>query len=215
RIDEMLLPLFANRQSEANPTHTMQLLRDLREQAKSISYHLDLLFEQNNELESGRDVLTRLLNRKYLSVVLNKQITYARSTGGSFAVLALDLDHFKQINDSHGHEAGDLVLQQVAALMLNHSRAGDYLFRMGGEEFLMIMVDVNDHSAAKAADNIRRAIAAETFRLPQDVTMHLTVSLGLAVYNGHPDYQQLLRRADDALYQAKNNGRNRVVIAPE
>src|SRR5690606_12577203 len=85
---------------------------------------------------------------------------------------------------------------------------------MGGEEFLMIMVDVNDHSAAKAADNIRRAIVAETFRLPQDVTMHLTVSLGLAVYNGHPDYQQLLRRADDALYEAKNNGRNRVVIAP-
>ena len=79
----------------------------------------------------------------------------------------------------------------------------------------MIMVDVNDHSAAKAADNLRRAIAAETFRLPQDVTMHLTVSLGLAVYNGHPDYQQLLRRADDALYEAKNNGRNRVVIAPE
>lgn len=215
RIDEMLLPLFANRQSEANPTHTMQLLRDLREQAKSISYHLDLLFEQNNELESGRDVLTRLLNRKYLSVVLNKQITYARSAGGSFAVLALDLDHFKQINDSHGHEAGDLVLQQVAALMLNRSRAGDYLFRMGGEEFLMIMVDVNDHSAAKAADNLRRAIVAETFRLPRDVTMHLTVSLGLAVYNGHPDYQQLLRRADDALYEAKNNGRNRVVIAPE
>src|SRR5690606_16115134 len=98
RIDEMLLPLFTHRQRESHPTHTMQLLRDLREQAKSISYHLDLLFEQNNELESGRDVLTRLLNRKYLSVVLNKQITYARSTGGSFAVLALDLDHFKQIN---------------------------------------------------------------------------------------------------------------------
>lgn len=215
RIDDVLLPLFPARQSDADGQNGMQLLRELREQAKSIAYHLDLLFEQNNELESGRDVLTRLLNRKYLSVVLNKQITYARSTGGSFAVLALDLDHFKQINDSHGHEAGDLVLQQVAALMLNRSRAGDYLFRMGGEEFLMIMVDVNDHSAAKAADNIRRAIAAETFRLPQDVTMHLTVSLGLAVYNGHPDYQQLLRRADDALYEAKNNGRNRVVIAPE
>src|SRR5690554_4225747 len=211
KIDSVLLPTFKFGQAQDQVQH----LRELRECSKSIRYHLDRLFEQNNELESGRDVLTRLLNRKFLPVVLNKQITYARSTGGSFAVLALDLDHFKQINDSHGHEAGDLVLQQVAALMLNRSRAGDYLFRMGGEEFLMIMVDVNDHSAAKAADNIRRAIVAETFRLPQDVTMHLTVSLGLAVYNGHPDYQQLLRRADDALYEAKNNGRNRVVIAPE
>src|SRR5690606_42152832 len=124
------------------------------------------------------------------------------------------LAHFMQINDSHGHSAGVLVLRQVAALLLNRSRAGDYLFRMGGEQFLMIMVDVNDHSAAKAADNIRRAIAAETFRLPQDVTIHLTVSLGPAVYNGHPHYQQLLPRADDALYDAKNNGRHRVVIAP-
>ena len=213
RIDDVLLPLFPARQSDADGQNGMQLLRELREQAKSIAYHLDLLFEQNNELESGRDVLTRLLNRKYLSVVLNRQITYARESGSSFAVLSMDLDHFKNINDSYGHEAGDLVLQQFASLMLNKSRAGDYLFRMGGEEFLMIMVDVDENRALRAAEKIRQLVAAETFRLPQDATLQLTASLGLAVFNGHPDYQQLLRRADAALYQAKHSGRNRAVLA--
>ena len=215
RIDEVILPLFALRQTADEMQHSMQLLRELRDQAKSISYHLDLLFEQNNELESGRDVLTRLLNRKYLSVVLNKQINYARSSGQTFAVLSIDIDHFKNINDSHGHEAGDLVLQQFASLMLNKSRAGDYLFRMGGEEFLMIMVDVNADKAMRAAEKIRLLIADEVFRLPQDVTMHLSASLGLAVFNGHPDYQQLLRRSDAALYEAKHGGRNRAVIATD
>ena len=215
RIDDVLLPLFALRQGDDARQNNMQLLRDLHEQAKSIAYHLDLLFDQNNELESGRDVLTRLLNRKYLSVVLNRQISYARTSNHAFAVLSLDLDHFKHINDTHGHEAGDLVLQQFASLMLNRSRAGDYLFRMGGEEFLMVLVDVNEKSAARAADNIRAAVAAESFRLPQDVNLQVTASIGLALFNGHPDYQQLLRRSDAALYQAKHNGRNQVVVASD
>lgn len=214
RIDDVLLPLCAQRHNEDSEKNNRQWLRDLHDQAKSIAYHLDLLFEQNSELESGRDILTRLLNRKYLSVVLNRQINYARTSNHPFAVLSLDLDYFKQINDTHGHEAGDLVLQQFASLMLNRSRAGDYLFRMGGEEFLMVLVDVNEKSAARAADNICAAVANETFRLPQDVTLQVTASIGLALFNGHPDYQQLLRRSDDALYEAKHNGRNQVVVAP-
>lgn len=215
RIDDELLPMFARPGNDARGQNSTQLLRELREQTRSIAYHLELLFEQNNELESGRDVLTRLLNRKYLSVVLNKQIQYARASNTSFAVLSIDLDNFKQLNDGHGHEAGDLVLQQFASLLLNKSRAGDYLFRMGGEEFLLIMVDVNARSAARAAEKIRALIASEVFRLPQDVNLHLTASLGLALFNGHPDYQQLLRRSDAALYEAKHNGRDRVVIAPD
>lgn len=213
RIDDVLLPMFALRNDDVPEHKNLPLLRELREQTRSIAYHLELLFEQNSELESGRDVLTRLLNRKYLSVVLNKQIQYARSNGASFAVLSIDIDHFKQLNDNHGHEAGDLVLQQFASLLMNRSRAGDYLFRMGGEEFLLIMVDVNDKSAARAAEKIRALIAAEPFRLPHDATLHLSASLGLALFNGHPDYQQLLRRSDTALYEAKRNGRNRLVVA--
>src|SRR5690606_9210460 len=115
RIDESLLPLFGRAEGEQK----VALLRDLREQTKSIAYHLELLFDQNNELEAGRDVLTRLLNRKFLPVVMAKQINYALKTSTTFAVLCLDLDHFKRVNDQYGHEAGDLVLQQFATLLLN------------------------------------------------------------------------------------------------
>lgn len=213
-IDDVLLPMFSLHPDKADSQSKLQLLRDLREQTRSIAYHLDLLFEQANELESGRDVLTRLLNRKYLSVVLNKLISYNRTENASFAVLSIDLDHFKQINDRYGHEGGDILLQQFASLLLNKCRAGDYLFRMGGEEFLLILVDVDDKSATRAAEKIRRLIAEETFRLAEAGSVRVTASLGLALFNGHPDYQQLLRRSDAALYEAKNSGRNRLVIAP-
>lgn len=212
-IDNVLLRLYAQRTEDADGHHRQQFLRELREKTRGITYHLDTLFEQNNELEAGRDVLTRLLNRKYLSVVLNKQINYARSHKASFAALSIDLDYFKKINDSYGHEAGDLILQQFALLLLNKSRAGDYLFRMGGEEFLIILVDVSEANATLSAEKLRQHILQETFRLPQDTKIQVTASFGLAMFNGHPDYQQLLRRADAALYQAKGSGRNRVVVA--
>lgn len=207
RIDDVLLPLF-----DQDPAERIARLRELRETVKAIRFSLDHLFEQNNELEAGRDVLTRLLNRKFLPVVLTRQVSHARIHGTPFSVLALDIDYFKQINDSHGHEAGDRVLQQLASLLINGSRAGDYLFRLGGEEFLMLLVDTGLEGAQRAAEKLRRSVEQEVFRLPQDRTLNITLSIGVACFNGHPDYQQLMRRADDGLYQAKHEGRNRVVV---
>src|SRR5690606_27168180 len=113
----------------------------------------------------------------------------------------------------YGHEAGDMVLQQFAAVLTNSSRGGDYVFRLGGEEFLMLLVDVDANSALRVAEKLRRQIASEVFRAPMDKTLKVTVSIGLALHGGHPDYQHTMRRADTALYQAKNNGRNQVVSA--
>ena len=187
-------------------------LRELRETVKSIRFNLDNLFEQNSALEAGRDVLTRLLNRKFLPVVLNRQVGHARSHASVFSVLALDIDHFKRINDGFGHEAGDRVLQQLATVLVNSSRAGDYLFRLGGEEFLMLLVDTDLSGARRAAEKLRRSVEREVFRLPQERRLNVTLSVGVACFNGHPDYQQLMRRADEALYEAKHSGRNRVVV---
>ena len=211
RIDDILLPTASFDDQQERIAH----LREIRDQSKSIAYHLDLLFERNNELESGRDVLTRLLNRKFLPVVLGKQVNAARLQNNEFAVLAIDIDHFKTINDQYGHEAGDMVLQQLATLLVNGSRAGDYLFRLGGEEFLMVLVDVSPQQALRKAEKLRQIVSDETFRLPRQQTLQLTVSIGLASFDGHPDYQNLLRKADEALYQAKHKGRNQVVIAAE
>lgn len=211
KIDTAILPRFKPLQDK--PQQYQQLLRDLHEETRSVAYHIELLFSQASELESGRDVLTHLLNRKFLPVVLSKEISFARKHNKSFALLILDIDHFKNINDSHGHQAGDATLQQLAGLLSNNCRSGDYVFRHGGEEFLMLLVDITAEKAIEVAENLRNLIEKESFRLPHGITTHITVSIGLAQYLGHPDPQKLLSRADQALYQAKGRGRNQVFIA--
>lgn len=210
RVDEVLLPLFAS--GDDGQSDRVRYLRELREQSKAIAYHLDRLFEQNSELEAGRDVLTQLLNRKFLPTVLAKEVNYVRKNNTSFALLAIDIDHFKRINDRFGHEAGDMMLQQMAVLLSNNSRGGDYLFRLGGEEFLMVLVDITAEAALQVAEKLRMQVAGETFRLPREQTSPATISVGMALHDGHPDYQHTLRLADDALYEAKRGGRNRVVF---
>jgi len=210
-IDTVLLPMFNHPKHEFKPHQ--ELLRDLHKQVRSIAYLIDTLFTQANELESGRDVLTRLLNRKFLPVVMNKEINFARTNNKNFSVLMIDVDHFKNINDSYGHEAGDLVLQQVANLLSSSCRSGDYVFRVGGEEFLVLLVDIAPDKASKVAENLRSFIEKEDFSLPDASNIKLTVSIGVAEYAGHPDPQQLLNRVDKALYKAKNHGRNQIVLA--
>ena len=188
-------------------------LHQIREHTRSIKFLLDSLFEQANDLEAGRDVLTRLLNRKFLPVVMGKEVLYSRQSGNTFGVLIIDVDHFKKINDGHGHDGGDLILQQVATLLAANTRGGDYAFRLGGEEFLLVLVDIDADKALRAAEKLRERIARERFRLPLGGELSVTVSIGMAVHDGHPDYERLLQRADQALYQAKNAGRNCCVLS--
>jgi len=209
RLDDTILPRLG---ASSDGAERVQCLRDLREQAKAVGFHLDALFQQSNELDAGRDVLTNLLNRKFLPVVMSKEVAYSRQKNTTFAVLMLDVDHFKNINDTYGHDAGDTVLQQLAVLLSNSSRAGDSIFRLGGEEFLLLMVAVDRERALHIAERVRSQVAAEAFRLPMDQAVKVTVSIGLALHDGHPDYQRTMRSADKALYEAKRQGRNLVVV---
>ncbi|TBU98643.1 diguanylate cyclase [Stutzerimonas kirkiae] len=192
--------------------HGLSVLREIRQQTRAIKFLLDTLFEQANDLEAGRDVLTRLLNRKFLPVVMSKEILYSRQSSNTFGVLAIDVDHFKTINDRYGHDAGDSILQQVATLLAGNTRGGDYAFRLGGEEFLVVLVDINPEKGIIAAEKLRESVARERFKLPQGGDLKVTISIGMAVHNGHPDYEKLLQQADQALYQAKATGRNRSVL---
>jgi diguanylate cyclase len=209
-IDTDLLPQFA--QPTPDALATQKLLRQVREQCKGLAFHLDVLFEQSQALDAGRDVLTQLLNRKFLPVVMGKEVRYARDRSSTFAVLLLDIDHFKQVNDSHGHAAGDIVLQHMAAVLTNVSRGADYVFRLGGEEFLLLLVDINQEQALCVAERLRTQVQRESVVLPNNATVPFTVSIGMAMDDGNPDYEQIVRRADEALYKAKNGGRNRVVM---
>lgn len=208
RSDSELLPELESR-SQAEREQRVECLRRLRDQMRVITYHLERLFEQSSELEAGRDALTRLLNRKYLGTVLSRQVNYCRTHEANFALLVIDVGQFKAINDRYGHDGGDVVFQQVAVILNNSIRSGDYLFRLGGEEFLVVLGDVDAESAVKTADKIRLRVATEVIYLPPDQRLQVTTSVGVALH----EYQHTLKRADQALYETKHCGRNCIVLA--
>ncbi|OZI74423.1 diguanylate cyclase [Bordetella genomosp. 12] len=197
----------------AEPQDRIRLLHAVREATKTLAYLIDALFEKAAHLDSGRDTLTHLLNRKFLHVVMSKEVAYARKTDSALSVLMVDIDYFKSVNDEHGHDAGDVVLQQVATLVSTYSRGGDYTFRLGGEEFLVVLVDADAVQALNVAESLRQRLADKALLLPDGTQRRVTMSVGVATHDGHPDYQRLLKRADDALYAAKARGRNTCVLA--
>lgn len=209
RIDFSLLPQCQQAlsgQSEDLRRLTRQVLAELQQ----IRYFTDSMFEHLVDMESGRDVLTQLLNRRYLPAVLSRELELSRRSGHTFSVMLIDVDHFKSINDQHGHTNGDRTLQHLAALLANHVRSGDFVFRFGGEEFMVVRVEMGAIQALKEAERLRRAIAAESILLANGRRLQITASIGVATYDGHPDYQHLIDQADEALYAAKLGGRNRV-----
>lgn len=196
------------------PAERARALSDIREYIGTIRQLLAMLFERTGELEAGSDTLTHLLNRRFLPTVLRREIELADQKKARFAVALLDLDHFKRINDDHGHDAGDRALQLVAHLLNQHTRGSDYVFRMGGEEFLLVLVAVDESQACAIAEGLRRRIEATAVVLADGSRVAITASIGVALYEGHPDYEQMLNRADAAMYRAKREGRNQVMLAP-
>jgi len=211
RIDGHILPRLSH-DRDTGDMHRLTYLGEVRNQLQEISYHLDSLFNGAQEVESGRDALTKLLNRKFLDTVLGKMVQYARTSGTSFALLSVDVDWFKSVNDVYGHDTGDTVLQQVAQCLVGGIRSADYAFRLGGEEFLVLLVDTDLARARIIAEKIRRQIEARRHRVTDNEEISVTVSIGLCMHGRHPDYRTDLRRVDKALYRAKREGRNRVVI---
>ncbi|RYG94850.1 MAG: GGDEF domain-containing protein, partial [Alphaproteobacteria bacterium] len=120
---------------------------------------------------------------------------------------------FKGINDRYGHDAGDRVLERIAQVIAANARSGDFAFRYGGEEFLLVCVEQTESEALQTAETLRRHIGAEVIQLANHGDISVTASVGVAIHDGHPDYQRLINRADEALYRAKNEGRNRCMMA--
>ena len=156
------------------------------------------------------DPLTRLPNRRHGMDFLAAETVFSRAHSQSLACLMIDIDHFKRVNDEHGHEAGDDLLAQAARLIETASRAGDLAFRYGGEEFCVICPGSDLRSAKLFAERIRKSFFAERF-VCRDKTLLATVSIGVALMQAvHADGDDLMRDADAALYRAKERGRNRV-----
>ena len=161
------------------------------------------------------DELTGLYNRRYVFAHLT-ELMARMPEGGATAVMMFDIDHFKQVNDRFGHLAGDDVLRELAGRALRNVRSVDLVGRLGGEEFVVVMPETSLGGATIVADRLRLAVADEPFVLPENgAKLPVTVSVGLAITGqGDDTLEALLKRVDDALYAAKNGGRNRVVAAP-
>ena len=163
------------------------------------------------ERVANTDMLTGLPNRRHTLAFLEKALSGARDHGAPLAVAIFDIDHFKRINDTHGHAMGDRVIHRVAQRAKAALRDEDMLGRIGGEEFVCILQRSSAQAAEMVAERVRQAVEAGT--ADEEGLPNATISVGLAVYDGEPDVEELLHRADKALYVAKREGRNRLRMA--
>lgn len=162
------------------------------------------------------DPVTGLHNHRYFQERLNEELARAAREGRPLALAIVDLDRFKNVNDTYGHQAGDFVLRQVGDILRTGLRDGDVVARYGGEEFAVILPGLNRNGAWTVIDRLRKRVAAREMRLPDGRTLRVTCSAGVADFpDGAPDRESLVTRADLALYRAKALGRNRVEAADD
>jgi diguanylate cyclase (GGDEF)-like protein len=164
--------------------------------------------------QSIRDPLTGLFNRRYLEESLLLEIQRAKRSNSPFSILMIDLDHFKRFNDTHGHEAGDIVLQNLGRFLQRHIRGGDIACRYGGEEFTLVLPGTSLELAQQRAEELNAGVRALHVDFNGSSLGPLSISAGVATFPNHGESVELvLQSADMALYQAKNEGRDRVVVA--
>ena len=196
------------------------LLHSARERLRRDEQELQRQLEEIEGLQAQlreqaiRDGLTGLYNRRHLDEALAREMNRSRREGAPMAVLLVDVDHFKRINDTLGHQAGDEVLRQMAGRLARSSRGGDLVFRYGGEEFLLALPHADGEAALRKAEALRQACSDTPIKLGED-TLRITVSVGVSVFPACGDSMEtLIRAADEALYRAKHQGRNRVCVGP-
>lgn len=159
------------------------------------------------------DALTRLYNRGAFDAVLTRQTDYSFLSGQTMSLIMLDLDDFKHINDNNGHRAGDLVLRKVAdTLIREFPRRNDFVARYGGEEFVIILVDIVSEEHSSIAKRLLEAIRSLNI-VYEGTNIQVTASIGISAFRPEDTAEILLKRADEALYQAKQDDRNRAVVA--
>ncbi len=191
-------------------------------QSQLINTHVQLslqkksLEETRNALkkQASRDYLTNLYNRRYFQQISQDLINIARREGGTLSIIILDIDKFKMVNDTYGHNAGDQVLKQLASILTDHTRDSDIVARLGGEEFALLLLNSDRNGAAILAEKLRKTVEDHTVTIDSKTAISFTISLGVSSADVKSDttIDSALNDSDTALYKAKNSGRNKVVI---
>ena len=196
------------------PIERNELLARVRNQIKRQRYAVELRQSVTNTLALAvTDELTGLYNRRYFDRHLSLMLEKAQEQDRDMAVMLIDMDFFKSVNDTHGHHTGDSVLREFADRLRRNIRGVDLACRFGGEEFVVLMPDTDWRQAQSVAERVRQAVAEKSFATGNSRPLALTVSVGLALNESETDTPEvMLKRADVALYRAKREGRNRVVF---
>jgi two-component system cell cycle response regulator len=195
------------------PIDKNEILARVRTQIRKKRYTERLRDSVQTSIELAiTDALAGLHNRRYMETHIAGLVEQALSRGQPLAVLVLDIDHFKLVNDTHGHDAGDEVLREFALRVRKAIRGIDLACRYGGEEFVVVMPETDLAAATAVAERLRLRIASEPFPIQHGAQgIDVTISIGIAALGGNDDAASVIKRADQALYRAKRNGRNRVV----
>ena len=164
--------------------------------------------------QSVRDSLTGLFNRRYMDESFGREISRAQRIGSALGIIMFDIDHFKNFNDTLGHDAGDAILRELGTFLLEQFRSEDIVCRFGGEEFIVILPGASLDNTRKRAESLRKAVKQLDVYHHGTLLNKITLSIGVASFPDHgEDAEALLRAVDQALYRAKNEGRDQVVVA--
>ena len=221
-IESSVIPIF---DEQNQPIGALGINRDItqrreiqqellvaNENLKSQLQEIEILQEKLRE-QATLDPLTGLYNRRYLIDMMQREMARAKREDIPISVAIMDLDHFKDINDTFGHKGGDAVLEAMAKLFLSHVRASDIVCRYGGEEFVFLMPGASIDIAAERMEDLRKLIEEKSI-IHNDKAIPVTASIGVASYPIHGDNDEaLLLEADNMLYNSKRNGRNQVSVA--
>lgn len=193
---------------------TVEEMESLENLIAALAYPLrNALLYQRAIRQAQHDALTGLYNRQAMDRMIAREISLAERTGAPLAMVVIDIDHFKDVNDTHGHFIGDQILRMVANQIRSTVRDADLAFRYGGEEFVAVLTGATLTCAAQVADRIRINLETHDCDIGNDLSLRVTASLGVTDLRPGDTPQSLFQRADRALYEAKHSGRNRVEIA--
>lgn len=187
--------------------------------AQFLSSHLALALQNINRLSAAEDLaylddLTKLFNLRYLHLALDREITNSRQTGAPFSVLFLDLDRFKEVNDTHGHLVGSKVLVEMAGVLKGCVRDLDIAARFGGDEYVLLLINTDARGAMRVGERVRRSIAEHRFLAEEGLGLSVTACIGVATYPEHAQSKaEILERADRAMYRGKESTRNAVYLS--
>ena len=179
-------------------------LRSSKEELKRVNRQL---YEK-----ATRDMLTGLLNRRKMMDFIEYEIERSTRNKKSFSIVLADIDHFKRVNDTRGHDCGDEVLKKIGRTFLSVIRKQDQVSRWGGEEFMFLLPETSSRGALTLAEKVRGVIENSTFQCGENVFSSITLSFGIADFSGAHDIDTLIKQADIALYEGKNSGRNKSVV---